>query len=554
LQVDFQTGPAPYKHWTLAIDGARADLFLDVDCGRQDRRHHPRRANVLDLEVAIELRDALQRLRFEYPEVAVVVVGSGRPDVFCTGFAPDMLAAMSGTLRGHISRFLNEILIDIEDASAQSGTKFICAIRGQAAAAGFELALACDLIVVADWDRTRLSMGQVAEYGQLPDLGGVLRLIDKRRVRRDRADVLCTARDAVPLQRAMAWRLIDAVVPDSYFTAFVHETAEELLQHAGGRVKDRARAAGVRLGPLNRTEHTDRIAYSALRCDIDRARRRATIVVFGPEATPPASAKDLHDEGDRFWPLRLARELDDCLLHLRFNEADIGTWVFKSDGDYGRVLSFDNFLEAVHDDWLVREVRSLWRRVLKRLDVSARTVVALVEPGSCFTGTLAELVLAADRAFMFSGARKGDDRPVATMTLSSLNFGGYPMGNGLTRIESRLFGEPRSIESARATVGMTQDAADCEDLGLVSIALDEVDWDGDVRLFLEERASFSADALTGLEANLRFAGPETMETRIFGRLAAWQNWIISRMSATGPSRTSQHSDGRPNANVAIERA
>jgi benzoyl-CoA-dihydrodiol lyase len=363
----------------------------------------------------------------------------------------------------------------------------------------------------------------------LPGTGGVTRVTDKRKVRRDRADAFCTTEEGVKGKRAVEWRLVDKVVPSSKFDAAVAEMAKELAA-----TSDRPSGMeGIILTPIERTIAENTISYSTVKVEIDRRGRRATITLLGAMTPPPASAMAIHAEGARFYPLRLARELDDAIVHLRLNEREIGTLVFKSQGDPALVLAYDAVLAANQDNWLVREILNNWKRVLKRIDATSRSLVALIEPGSCFAGTLAEVVFACDRVYMFAGKRAGDDHPEATMTLSTLNFRHYPMSNGLTRLATRFIGEPESIDKARATIGQPLDASDADVLGLVTESLDEIDWDDSVRIFLEERASFSADGLTGLEANLRFAGPETMETKIFGRLTAWQNWIFQRPNAVG---------------------
>ncbi len=530
MRIDFQTEPSRYRHWRLTVTGNAADLVIDVDENATLFEGYQLKLNSYDLGVDIELSDALQRLRFEHPQVKVVVLKSAKDKVFCAGANIRMLGGSSHAHKVNFCKFTNETRNGIEDSSEHSGQKFLCAIQGTAAGGGYELALACDQILLADDGSASVSLPELPLLAVLPGTGGLTRLTDKRKVRRDRADAFCTAEEGIKGQRAVAWRLVDRIATKSAFATVVANMSQDLAaqSHKSGDEK------GVTLQPIQREFGDDTVTYSSLTCAIDRVGRRAVITILGPDATPPTTAADLHALGAQFWPLRLARELDDCILHLRCNEREIGTWVFKSQGDYGRVLSFDTFLDVVSDDWLVREIRNTWKRVLKRIDVTSRSLVALVEPGSCFSGTLAEIVFACDRAFMFSGPRKGDDRPIATMTLSPLNFGVYPMSNGLTRLETRFFGEPGSVAAAQTSVNVTQDAFACEDLGLVTSAFDEVDWDDEVRIFLEERTSFSADSLTGLEANLRFAGPETMETKIFGRLTAWQNWIFIRPNAVGP--------------------
>jgi benzoyl-CoA-dihydrodiol lyase len=530
MRIDFQTEPSRYRHWKLKVDGTTAELVMDVDENATLFEGYQLKLNSYDLGVDIELSDALQRLRFEHPQVKVVVLKSGKDKVFCAGANIRMLGGASHAHKVNFCKFTNETRNGMEDSSEFSGQKFLCAIQGTAAGGGYELALACDKIMLSDDGTSTVSLPELPLLAVLPGTGGLTRVTDKRKIRRDLADAFCTTEEGVKGKRAVEWRLVDQIAPKSKFDAAVTEMTTKLAATS----KKSGNEKGITFGPIQREISDTAVTYSSLKCDIDRAGRRATITILGPDATPPMTAAELHELGPSFWPLRLARELDDCILHLRLNELDVGTWIFKSEGDYGRVLSFDTFLDVVADDWLVREVRNYWKRILKRIDVTSRSLVALVEPGSCFSGTLAEIVFACDRSFMFSGIRKGDNRPVATMTLSPLNFGVYPMSNGLTRLETRFLGEPDSLTSAKAAGSKTQDASDCEDLGLITAAFDDVDWDDEVRIFLEERTSFSPDGLTGLEANLRFPGPETMETKIFGRLTAWQNWIFQRPNAVGP--------------------
>jgi benzoyl-CoA-dihydrodiol lyase len=529
-RIDFETAPERYRHWRIAVNGPVADLILDVDENATLRPGYQLKLNSYDLGVDIELADAVQRLRFEHPGVKVVVLRSGKDRVFCAGANIRMLAGSSHAHKVNFCKFTNETRFAMEDASAASGQRYLCAIQGTAAGGGYELALACDEIILADDGNSSVSLPELPLLAVLPGTGGLTRVTDKRKVRRDRADVLCTLEEGLKGKRAADWRVVDKVVPRSRMEAVVSEAAVRLAEQS-----DRpADAQGIALTPLNRTRDGDTLQYSSLRVEIERTARRATITVLGPDTAPPTSADALQREGANFWPLRLSRELDDALLDLRTNERDIGTLVFKSTGDPARVLAYDRFLEANSSNWLAREILHQWKRVLKRIDLTSRSLVALVEPGSCFAGTLAEIVIACDRSFMLIGTEKGDNRAPATMALSSLNFGAYPMSNGLSRLATRFLGEPESVEAARGTIGSSLDAEACEEAGLVTIAYDTIDYADEVRIFLEERASFSADGLTGLEANLRFAGPETMETKVFGRLTAWQNWIFQRPNAIGP--------------------
>ena len=527
--IDFMTSPERYRHWRLGFEGEVAELIMQVDENAGLFEGYQLKLNSYDLGVDIELADALQRLRFEHPEVKVVVLKSGRDKMFCAGANIRMLAGATHAHKVNFCKFTNETRNGMEDSSENSGQKFLCAVRGTAAGGGYELALACDKIILADDGNSTVSLPELPLLAVLPGTGGLTRVTDKRKVRRDRADAFCTLEEGVKGKRAVDWRLVDRSVPSSRFDAAIAEMAKELAA-----ASDRpSNTAGIVLTPLERAITENTITYSAVNVEIDREARRATITLLGPTNAPPTSAEAIHAEGANFYPLRLARELDDAIVHLRLNELEIGTWVFKSQGDPTLVVAYDALLDTYKSNWLLREILNNWKRVLKRIDVTSRSLVTLIEPGSCFAGTLAEIALACDRTYMFDGTRTGDNRPEAAIILSPLNFGRYPMSNGLTRLATRFIGEPESIDKANATIGRPLDAGDAEALGLVSESLDEIDWDDSVRVFLEERASFSPDGLTGLEANLRFAGPETMETKIFGRLTAWQNWIFQRPNAVG---------------------
>ena len=529
-RIEFQTQPERYRHWKLRCEGEVAELIMDVDEAAPLFEGYQLKLNSYDLGVDIELADAVQRLRFEHPEVKVVVLKSGKERVFCAGANIRMLAGSTHAHKVNFCKFTNETRNGIEDASANSGQKYLCAIRGTAAGGGYELALATDRILLADDGNSSVALPELPLLAVLPGTGGLTRVTDKRKVRRDLADAFCTVEEGVKGARAVKWRLVDQAVANSKFEAAVKEAAAKLAATSDRPGGD---ARGVALTPLERKIEADAVTYSCVKVEIDRATRRATVTIQGPGEPPPATAQTMWEQGAQFWPLRLARELDDVLLHLRLNEGETGVLIFKSQGDPTQVLAYDAFIAANKDHWLAREILHYWKRVLKRIDLTSRSLVALIEPGSCFAGTLAEIALACDRSFMLIGAQKGDNRRPATLALSALNFGPYPMSNGLTRLATRFLGEPESVEKAKAETGKALDAETAEELGLVTAALDSVDWDDEVRIFLEERSSFSADGLTGMEANLRFAGPETMETKIFGRLTAWQNWIFQRPNAAG---------------------
>ena len=528
-RIDFQTEPVRYRHWRLEFRGETAELVMDVDEDAGLFDGYQLKLNSYDLGVDIELSDAVQRLRFEHPEVKVVILKSGKERVFCAGANIRMLAGASHAHKVNFCKFTNETRNAIEDASEASGQKYLCAIRGTAAGGGYELALATDYIVLADDGSSTVALPELPLLAVLPGTGGLTRVTDKRKVRRDLADKFCTTEEGVKGARAAKWRLVDEAVANSRFEEAVREAARKLAGQSDrpGHVK------GITLTPIERRIFGDAIAYSSMKVNIDRSGRRATLTVLGPGAGPPDSTEAMVEEGAAFWPLRLARELDDAILHLRLNEPEIGLLVFKSEGESARVLGYDVFLEAHKHHWLAGEVLHYWKRVLKRLDLTSRSLVALVEPGSCFAGTLAEIIFGCDRSLMLVGTFEGDNRAPASIVLSSLNFGTYPMSNGLGRLATRFLGEPESLEHTRARQGKPLDADECERLGLVTSAFDGIDWADEVRIFLEERSSFSPDALTGMEANLRFAGPETRETKIFGRLSAWQNWIFQRPNAAG---------------------
>jgi len=529
-RITFQTDPSRYRHWKLTVEGGVATLTLDVDEKGGLFEGYDLKLNSYDLGVDIELADALARLRFEHPAVRVIVLRSGKPRVFCAGANIRMLAGATHAHKVNFCKFTNETRNAIEDASEFSGLRTLCVINGTAAGGGYELALATDHIILADDGSSTVSLPELPLLAVLPGTGGLTRVIDKRKVRRDHADVFCTTEEGVRGKRAVEWRLVDEVVPSSKLDAAAAERATALADKS-----DRPRdAKGITLKPLDRQLAPTGIDYWAVSVELNNKQRLATVTLHGPETPPPATLEAMIEEGSDFWPLRLARELDDAILDLRFNALDIAAIVFKSLGDAEAVLAYDAFLDANADHWLAREIRLLWKRLLKRIDLTSRTLVALVEPGSCFAGTLAEIVFAADRSYMLID--EGDDRdnrPAAVLALSAANFGHYPMVNGITRLQSRFLGEPQQLAAARELTGEMLGAEDAEAAGLVTFALDEIDWDDEVRMFLEERASFSPDALTGMEANLRFGGPETMESKIFARLTAWQNWIFQRPNAVG---------------------
>jgi len=529
--IDFQTDPSRYRHWKLDVAGDVATLTMDVDENGGLFEGYQLKLNSYDLGVDIELADAVQRLRFEHPEVKAVVLRSGKNRVFCAGANIRMLAGATHAHKVNFCKFTNETRNGIEDSSANSGQRFICVVNGTAAGGGYELALAADHIVLADDGSAAVALPEVPLLAVLPGTGGLTRVVDKRKVRRDHADYFCTIEEGVKGRRAVQWRLVDELAPNSRLEAKVTERARAF---AAASPRAGAGQQGIALTPLKRVIDDNGVHYGFVDVEINRVARIATITIKAPDEAPPADIAGLVARGADLWSLQAARELDDAILHLRINELGLAMLVFKSHGDSAKVLAYDVLLDAHKDHWLVNEIRHYWKRVLKRVDVTSRTLVALVEPGSCFAGTLAELVFAADRSYMLIGQKQGDNRPPATLVLSSANFGPYPMSHGLTRLEARLLADPADLEAAKARIGDTLDAETAEELGLVTFALDDIDWDDEVRVFLEERASFSPDSLTGMEANLRFVGPETMESKIFARLTAWQNWIFQRPNAVGP--------------------
>jgi benzoyl-CoA-dihydrodiol lyase len=527
--IDFQTDPSRYKHWKLDVAGDVATLTMDVDENGGLFEGYQLKLNSYDLGVDIELADAVQRLRFEHPEVKVVVMRSGKNRVFCAGANIRMLAGSTHAHKVNFCKFTNETRNGIEDSSENSGQRFITVVNGTAAGGGYELALATDHIIMADDGSAAVALPEVPLLAVLPGTGGLTRVVDKRKVRRDHADFFCTIEEGIKGKRAVAWRLVDEIAPNSKLEAKIADRAKEFAAKSARN----GNGKGIALAPLKRTVDANGLRYGFVTVDINREQRIATITISAPDAAPPADIDGMIAQGASFWPLQVARELDDAILHLRINELEIAMLVFKSHGEAANVLAADAFLEANKSHWLVNEIRHYWKRVLKRIDVTSRTLVTLVEPGSCFVGTLAELVFAADRSYMLIGSRQGDNRPAPQIVLSAMNFGSYPMSHGLTRLESRFQADPADLDRAKAKIGEAIDADEAEQLGLVTFALDDIDWDDEVRVFFEERTSFSPDGLTGMEANLRFVGPETMESKIFSRLTAWQNWIFQRPNAVG---------------------
>lgn len=527
--IDFQTQPSKYRHWRVEYDGPIANLYMDVDEDGGLFDGYQLKLNSYDLGVDIELADVVQRMRFEHPEVKVVVMQSGKEKVFCAGANIRMLGGAEHSHKVNFCKFTNETRNTFEAAQADSGQNYIAAIKGACAGGGYELALACNHIMLTDDSTSSVALPELPLLAVLPGTGGLTRVTDKRKMRRDLADIFCSIEEGVRGKRAKDWRLVDELVPNAKFDETVQDRAREFAAAS----KRPAVEKGVTLGPLSRTISDDAITYSLVEVTLDRAGRKATITLNGPDAAAPADMAGFTAQGDQAYMLRLARELDDAILHLRFNEKELGLLVFKSQGDAKLLGEHEALLRNNADHWLASEVLQYWKRLLKRIDVTSRSMVALVEHGSCFSGILAEILFSVDRSYMMEDEFEGDNRPLATITLTDANFGPMPMANDLTRLQTRFLGTPEAVEEAAAHKGEALEAAEINELGLVTMILDDIDWDDEIRIFMEERASFSPDALTGMEANLRFAGPETMETRIFGRLTAWQNWIFNRPNAVG---------------------
>jgi benzoyl-CoA-dihydrodiol lyase len=531
--VSFDADPASYKHWKLEVDGDIARLRLDIDENAGIVPGYELKMNSYDLGVDIELYDATQRLRFEHPGVRAVVVTSAKDRNFCAGANIRMLAQSSHPWKVNFCKFTNETRNGMEDSTENSGQIYIAALNGTAAGGGYELALACEQILLIDDNSSAVSLPEVPLLGVLPGTGGLTRVIDKRRVRKDRADVFATRPEGMRGKQAVEWKLVDEVIPKRSWD----ETVAERAAAAAARSTRPTDAAGIALSPLQREETEDGISYRHVTARFDRDRGLVEITVNGPEGDVPDTVARVHELGADFWPLAMTRELDDLILRLRANELELGTWIIRTKGDVEDALAFERVIEEhSKDDWLVNEIRHYFKRTLKRLDVTSRSLIALIEPGSCFAGALLELALACDRQYMLDGLMEDGDEEgePAQIVLSGSNFGAFPMGNGLSRLGSRFYGDDDHVAKLRQETGRRIEASEAMELGLVTDAPDDIDWEDEIRIMLEERASLSPDALTGMEANHRFVGPETMESRIFSRLTAWQNWIFVRPNASGP--------------------
>lgn len=526
-QVEYQTDPSQYKHWKLSFDGAIATLAVDIDENAGMRPGYKLKLNSYDLGVDIELNDAINRIRFEHPEVRTVVVTSAKEKVFCSGANIFMLGVSSHSWKVNFCKFTNETRNGLEDSSKYSGLKFLAAVNGACAGGGYELALSCDEIILVDDRSSAVSLPEVPLLGVLPGTGGLTRVTDKRHVRHDLADLFCTSAEGVRGQKAKDWRLVDDIAKPAVFAQKVQERALQLAAQS-----DRpADGKGIALTPLKRTVEADALHYGFVSVEIDRAKRLAVFTVQAPQGTQPQTAQAILDAGVNWWPLQMARELEDAILQMRTNELDIGMWLIKTQGDAAAVLASDAVLLANKDNWFVRETIGLLRRTFSRLDVSSRSMFALMETGSCFAGTLLELALACDRSYQLM--LPDDEAASPKITVADVNFGLYPMVTGQSRMARRFYDEAAAIEAVRAKAGQALDADAAFALGLVTSNPDDIDWADEVRIAIEERVSMSPDALTGMEANLRFNGQENMFTRIFGRLTAWQNWIFQRPNAVG---------------------
>jgi benzoyl-CoA-dihydrodiol lyase len=527
LSVDFETCPSRYRHWKLVVDGTIARLSMNVAEDGGLRPGYKLKLNSYDLGVDIELHDAVQRVRFEHPGVRTVVLSSAKERIFCSGANIFMLGLSSHAWKVNFCKFTNETRNGLEDSSRHSGLKFLAAVNGACAGGGYELALACDEILLVDDRSSAVSLPEVPLLGVLPGTGGLTRITDKRKVRHDLADIFCTTTEGVRGQRAKDWRLVDDIVKPAQFAEKIHERAVALAASSDRPVD----AKGVALSPLRRRVEADRLGYHYVTADIDRRRRVLSLTVRAPDTAQPQTLEGILEAGSQWWPLQMARELDDAILNLRTGESEIGTWLLHTRGDPQAVISCDITLEKYKDNWFVRETIGMLRRTFARLDVSSRTLFALIDKNSCFAGSLLELALAADRSYMLDVGNEACDAP--RLTLSSLNFGSLPMVNDKTRLERRFYCDAASITAVHALIGESLSAPHASQLGLVTATPDDIDWDNEIRLATEERASLSPDALTGMEANLRFGVYETMETRVFGRLSAWQNWIFIRPNAVG---------------------
>ena len=526
--INFNVKPSDYKHWKIKIENNIGYLIFDVDEDRGLIGDYKLKLNSYDLGVDIELYDALQRFRFEFPNINLVIIKSGNERAFSAGANIKMLAEASHAHKVNFCKYTNETRNFIESSFSESGQYFICSIEGVCAGGGYELALCCDHILLLDDGSSSVSLPEVPLLAVLPGTGGLTRVTDKRKVRKDLADVFCTMEEGLKAKKAQEWKLVDTITKKSNYD----ETLNNIIKQ---KVKiDNSHKKGIKLNEIKKQIiNKDHIQYSTIELIIDRSKKNAKIIIKSPDLIKVDNENDLINQGDEFWLVRCARELDDILLHLRFNELDLGVIIFSSQGSLSDILFYDNLFHEYSSNWFIKEIKHLWNRTLKRIDLTSRSLVTLIEPGSCFGGFLSEIIFASDRSYMAEGIFENSNDPEAKITLSKSNFNFFKMSNDITRLETRFLNETEKIKELESKILTELDSQMALDMGLVTFSFDDIDWEDEVRIFLEERSSFSPDSMTGLEANLRFAGPETMETKIFGRLTAWQNWIFQRPNAVG---------------------
>ena len=527
-KINFNINPVNYKHWEVKIENNIGYLIFNVNEDEGLFGDYKLKLNSYDLGVDIELFDALQRFRFEYPYLNLIIIRSGNERAFSAGANIKMLAEASHSHKVNFCKYTNETRNFLESSSSESGQYFICSIEGVCAGGGYELALSCDHILLLDDGSSSISLPEVPLLAVLPGTGGLTRVTDKRKVRKDLADVFCTMEEGLKAKKAQEWKLVDTITKKSNYD----ETLNEIIKQ---NIKiDNSYKKGIKLNEIKKQIiNNDHIQYSTIELLIDRPNKNAKIVIKSPDLINVDNENDIINQGDQFWLLRCARELDDILLHLRFNELDLGVIIFSSQGSLNNILFYDNLLHEYSSNWFIKEIKHLWNRTLKRIDVTSRSLVTFIEPGSCFGGFLSEIIFASDRSYMAEGVFENSNDPEAKIALSKSNFNFFKMSNGITRLETRFLNESKKIKELENEIGKELDSQMALNMGLVTFSFDDIDWEDEVRIFLEERSSFSPDSMTGLEANLRFAGPETMETKIFGRLTAWQNWIFQRPNAVG---------------------
>ena len=529
-KINFETNPNVYKHWELLIEGSCAFLIMKVNEDAGFFEGYKLKLNSYDIGVDIELADAVQRIRFEHPNVNSVIIKSGNDKAFCAGANIKMLASSDHAHKVNFCKFTNETRNFLESSFKESSQFFICLVEGVCAGGGYELALACNHILLVDDGSSSISLPEVPLLAVLPGTGGLTRLTDKRKIRRDLADVFCTMEEGVKAKKAKDWRLVDTITKKSS----LNDELNLLIKEKSCNKKKADDLIGIKLNNLQKNYvSNEEIIYSTLSIQIDREKKSATITINAPLDTAPENLSDIVSQGDDFWPLKCARELDDAILNLRFNELEIGIIVFKTSGEISNVLSYDKLFETYKNQWFINEISYFWTRIFKRIDLTSRTLITLIEPGSCYAGFLSELIFAADRSYMAEGEFEEYDNKEATIILSNSNFGSFLMSNDMSRIETRFIGSPEQILLAKQNLDKQILAEEANDLGLITFMFDDIDWEDEIRIFLEERSSFSPDSMVGMESNLRFPGKETMETKIFGRLSAWQNWIFQRPSAVG---------------------